>query len=737
MWWFRKKDNVEKWIAKLKKRNPERRQKAVEALGNLKDTRAVEPLIRVLEQDVSFVRWKAAKVLGQIGDASAIAPLINALKDDDWDIRKNAAWALGRIGDTRAAAPLLELLGDPFNLLREAVIEALGTIGDPLAVEPLIKVLEEKDPSIRKHAVTALAMIGDPRAVEPLIGLLRDQDTEVRQKTIESLAILNDPRVVEPLITILGDKASHVQHKAVQALGEIRDVRAIEPLIKALGEEDAVLKQEAAEALIKIGRPAVDLLNKALREESFVIRYRTALVLDNMSWKPKDAVEYLYYLAAKQQRDIGALKELLDNVGRSSDEITVKSSSPAIKLCIEAFKSDNTDVQRHAAEILEKIGRPAIESLIQAFRHQNVSVRRNAARILEKISDPRAMDPFIKLFGTLSPLMQDQVLNILRDTGPSGITSLITTLEEKDYGVRNKVAVLLGAILSGSTKDDDYPIEALLNLLDKKNPVIPKNELIKILGKMGDPRIVERLIKALEQKDWDTRYEAIKALSTLGNVVIDPLMKALEDKSWLVRRGVLDVLWNISDDRAVTPLIKALEDSEADIRWKAASALEKRGWKPKNAHERIWYYIAKQRWEKLKLIGAPVVEPLQSVLEDRNSKFRLEAAGALNTIYTAIEVVLFGTPEYQEFERQTTLQNPDVSDFNIPMSHLEKIAISTETYNFHQVERFITYAVNYIGQEYLKNNVEVHIYDDPSKLHPNLRNSLENLCKCVEVNNYQ
>ena len=84
------------------------------------------------------------------------------------------------------------------------------------------------------------------------------------------------------------------------------------------------------------------------------------------------------------------------------------------------------------------------------------------------------MDPFIKLFGTLSPLMQDQVLNILRDTGPSGITSLITTLEEKDYGVRNKVAVLLGAILSGSTKDDDYPIRNSPQSSGQKESCYPK-----------------------------------------------------------------------------------------------------------------------------------------------------------------------------------------------------------------------------------------------------------------------
>ena len=77
--------------------------------------------------------------------------------------------------------------------------------------------------------------------------------------------------------------------------------------------------------------------------------------------------------------------------------------------------------------------------------------------------------------------------------------------------------------------------------------------------------------------------------------------------------------------------------------------------------------------------------------------------------------------------------NPDVLTLTIAMPVLKRINIHTKTYDFYQVERFITYAVNYVGQKHLKEHVEVHVYGDPDKLHPNLRNSLENLCKCVEV----
>ena len=178
MWWFRKKDNVEKWIAKLKKRNPESRQKAVEALGNLKDTRAVEPLIRILEQDVSFVRWEAAEALGKIGDASAIKPLINALVET-WYIQRKAEDALVRIGSP-AVEPLIRALEKEKVPVRCEVAKVLAKVGDRQAVEPLIKALEDENSRVRATAAEALGKIGDLRAAKPLSKVLGDGNGYVR-----------------------------------------------------------------------------------------------------------------------------------------------------------------------------------------------------------------------------------------------------------------------------------------------------------------------------------------------------------------------------------------------------------------------------------------------------------------------------------------------------------------------------------------------------------------------------
>jgi hypothetical protein len=48
----------------------------------------------------------------------------------------------------------------------------------------------------------------------------------------------------------------------------------------------------------------------------------------------------------------------------------------------------------------------------------------------------------------------------------------------------------------------------------------------------------------------------------------------------------------------------------------------------------------------------------------------------------------------------------------------------------------MTYAINAIGQQHLKQHVAVHIYGDPDALHANLRNSFENVCHAIEKHQF-
>jgi hypothetical protein len=200
------------------------------------------------------VRWRAAEALGQIGDAGAVEPLITALEDSAWNVRGVVVLALGQIGDVRSVGPLIEALNDEYAGVRMNAAGVLGTFGDPSVFKPLITALKDEYAEVRMNAAISLGEIGDRRAVKPLIAALKepftgkriksmkDDDLDVRVAVASALLMIGGQHTIELLIAALQDTNSLlcVRGVAAHALGEIGDPEAIEPLTIALAREIAV-----------------------------------------------------------------------------------------------------------------------------------------------------------------------------------------------------------------------------------------------------------------------------------------------------------------------------------------------------------------------------------------------------------------------------------------------------------------------------------------------------------------
>jgi HEAT repeat protein len=94
-------------IRALKHRDPQVQFDASAALSDL-GSEGVTHLIDGLTSRSRDTRLGIIEALGEIKDRSAVDPLIRLLKDRDIEIRWEAALALGEIGDTRAVQPLKE-----------------------------------------------------------------------------------------------------------------------------------------------------------------------------------------------------------------------------------------------------------------------------------------------------------------------------------------------------------------------------------------------------------------------------------------------------------------------------------------------------------------------------------------------------------------------------------------------------------------------------------------------------
>jgi HEAT repeat protein len=239
---------------------------AAEALGEIGDAGAVEPLIIVLKhEEMGGIRWKTAESLVKIGTPS-VEPLISVLQHSDSDVRWKAAIALGEIRDPRAIGPLIRQLSDTDRFVKSRVAHALGMIGVP-AVDPLIQALHDGDGNQRWAAAIALGGIRDSRAVEPLILALADKYENVRAEAAAALVAIGEPAIT-PLIRFLKYSEGSVRIEVMTALGELHARDAIEPLVQMLERADEEERHTINATLDAILTPSVERVAKRLWNEN-------------------------------------------------------------------------------------------------------------------------------------------------------------------------------------------------------------------------------------------------------------------------------------------------------------------------------------------------------------------------------------------------------------------------------------------------------------------------------------
>ena len=119
------------------------------------------PLVETAMGGSFPLRVAAIEALGILGDSTAVQPLRTML-DETANFRLQGALvtALGRIGDRRAAVDLMQVLRSAFDpALRASAAEALGRIGGETAVPLLIEVLRRDTPAVRRQAADALGSL--------------------------------------------------------------------------------------------------------------------------------------------------------------------------------------------------------------------------------------------------------------------------------------------------------------------------------------------------------------------------------------------------------------------------------------------------------------------------------------------------------------------------------------------------------------------------------------------------
>ena len=221
---FERLGYIDTYIKDIVSGNRYNRALAAEKLGRLKAPQATEYIVKAMNDTARDVRTVAVRSLGNIRDVRAIEPLIDKFVQAAQDphslpLRVVKTSVMKYRND---ALPLLiPLMGHSSWRVRGQAADVIGEIAEASAVVHLLPMLGDTEPDVRIKAVKALGNIRHEDAFQPLTGMIRDSSWIVRLQVAKTLGCMGGSEAVPPLVDLLSDLHWQVREAAVQAISSL------------------------------------------------------------------------------------------------------------------------------------------------------------------------------------------------------------------------------------------------------------------------------------------------------------------------------------------------------------------------------------------------------------------------------------------------------------------------------------------------------------------------------------
>jgi HEAT repeat protein len=256
------------------------------------------------------------------------------------------------------------------------------------------------------------------------------------------------------------------------------------------------------------------------------------------------------------------------DAGLASDEVADKVSAE-----FTGDQTPTTDLPGEQAEpvmLEEEKVKDEIDIQIDLLKDQDWVVRREAAITLGEMGDERCVEPLCKALYDGDWQVREVAVEALGQIGSPAVEMLIKMV--RDWDVRKYVIMALGKI-----RDERVLDPLMLQLRSDEF----KDDATNALVELGEPAL-ERLVKALKDKDEMVRKQAVLALGRIKHGgAVDPLIEMLADADWFTRLTAAAALEAIGDPRgrdAIKPLTK---DPDLVVRMRVERILVK--WKKQPA----------------------------------------------------------------------------------------------------------------------------------------------------------
>ena len=522
--------------------SPATRKDAATQLGQMRAAGAVNPLLRLLRDPRKDVRSTAIDALGQIADSRAVPALCAFLeKEEDWKLRRAAAVALGEIADARAVESLAGALADEQPPVAVAAAGSLTSLGAP-ARPALQKALASREDQVKELACTALGLEGDPSVIPIIRPLLDDVAAGTRLAAADALSRLADTGSISRIAAMLEESDDATRDTALDALARFGS-SAVSPLTVLITSKDPRARQAAARALRAIDQDAAiaPMLIASGDSDGAVNTIADDFLQQRVSGG-KGTAPLLEALGhAHPAARLNALRML-----------RVLERPVPHRLLLTALRDPEPHIRRETAEMLGSAPAAAAADALAAM-----------------LADP---DPDVKLAaaGSLSKMRDTRGIDTLLSSARSS-SQRLAGLGKDHRGLYAELARINKAVEALGSQAEKETVAALITVLgagDRGGAALAS----KCLGLIGDPSAVEPLMSAISRADHnDKRYHntiipaATEALGHIGDSrAFDFLLNLARTTryNWVKTREVaFRALLNIDRRRLTEPLIEVLAET--------------------------------------------------------------------------------------------------------------------------------------------------------------------------------
>ncbi|MEO1761945.1 MAG: HEAT repeat domain-containing protein [Cyanobacteria bacterium J06629_18] len=211
----------------LRKYNPELLDATLKELQQVQKELSYRKLVSITYR---LMWYKDSRTLEPLIDLLQVSESNKKSVDDIFQIQALATCILGRINDTRAVQPLIDVLDSEFRITRYNAAESLGNLGDSKAIEPLINALQDSDELVQNKAVFSLLKLNAVDALIELLKIdvpdvrLKAVKTLGLIKSYQEESFYQDVvnRVIEALSILSEDPLRSVREAVQNSLNELR-----------------------------------------------------------------------------------------------------------------------------------------------------------------------------------------------------------------------------------------------------------------------------------------------------------------------------------------------------------------------------------------------------------------------------------------------------------------------------------------------------------------------------------